>query len=297
MNGQPDLIIVGAHKCGTTSLMRALEQHSEVARPKVDEPHTLIRDTYSAFRRSGEPVSFVADWDSYSELHSEPAKKTIDGSVLYLVHYKEFLEAYASRLNNSPPVVAILRQPSMRAWSAFNYARLLNSDERETDFASALALDAARWSDPSVSSTLSYRSVSSYGESVAALIDVLGEKFLPVIFEEMVTNFEETSTNVQQHLGLNPERLVLGTSNKGGEWKHGALNRLASNSQVRSLVRRGRSKLQPIDFIATKTQRLGTRSVEMDSGIRKSLDEYFEADISSLEHVLGRDLDVWRSTT
>ena len=118
--------------------MRALESHTSVAQPEVHEPHTLIRESFRPFASGAKNAQFVDSLADYSALF-KGEQLVGDNSVLYLAHYEEFLRTYASLAGEPPPVIVILREPVSRAWSAFNYARLLrNPYEGESDFHTCL---------------------------------------------------------------------------------------------------------------------------------------------------------------
>lgn len=292
MMGEPDFIIAGGHKCGTTSLMRTLERHSDVERPRVDEPHTLIMETYGRFVGWNDAASGVADRDEYRSIHSVEGK-TCDGSVLYLSHAEEFIRNYG-RLESAPPVVVVLRDPVRRAWSAYNYARLLNPLEGEERFVDAIGLDEVRLEDPTVPTVLSYLSVGNYAPNLRILQDALGDSLQVVIFEELTRNPTQTLERLQRHVGLEPEELELEHSNPGGRWKHDWMRSVANSEAVRRVIRRGREIVPQLNFVTERLQKAGTTKLSLDAATEVELRDHYRPGIIELEKLLQLSLqELW----
>jgi len=144
----PDFLILGAAKAGTTALYHFLNQHPEIGMSRIKEPNYFALDqTPAAFRGPGD-----ADWINrfsvsnlveYRRLFDEKPKARLLGeaSALYL-----YSPRAASAIHAALPaarLVAILRHPVDRAYSAFLH---LVGDQREpTDcFAEALRREEER---------------------------------------------------------------------------------------------------------------------------------------------------------
>ena len=91
MNSFPGFFIAGAHKCGSTSLMRSLEGHPSIYRPRADEPHFLISDSYSRFSGLQGAATGIHDLAGYRAQYANTDGIAADGSVLYLSHAEEFV--------------------------------------------------------------------------------------------------------------------------------------------------------------------------------------------------------------
>jgi hypothetical protein len=122
----PNLLIVGAPKCGTTSLAYWLSQHHRAYLPAIKEPHCFSKDIYRPDRISKKKYYRVY------ERAKEEIK--IDASTRYLY----LREAIPEIVSNSTDAkfIAILRNPIEMIYSLHNHLRFLGV-EHITDFEEA----------------------------------------------------------------------------------------------------------------------------------------------------------------
>lgn len=115
---EPDFIMVGASRSGTTSLFRALMDHSQVVRPTVNKGVRYFDLNYGrgrAWYRGHFPLRTVA------ERHAAPVgpPRVFEASGYYLFH-----PLTAARIGSDLPdvkLVAMLRDPVERAFSAWKH--------------------------------------------------------------------------------------------------------------------------------------------------------------------------------
>lgn len=127
----PDFVIIGAMKCGTTSLFRWLGAQPEVWLPEIKEPHFFSRDDRwrrgidwyaSLFAQAGPDFVTGEASASYSDPHRSPvaadrmARLLPDARLIYLVrdpverlrsHYRHEVQ----RSRERRPLVEALRDP------------------------------------------------------------------------------------------------------------------------------------------------------------------------------------------
>ena len=114
----PNLFIIGAPKCGTSSLFDWLGQHPQICPCKIKEPFVLINPNHPLSRQS----NFVADGaEAYSRLFM-PQDSTypyrMEGTTHYL--YDDHARNIISSMSDSR-VIIVLREPSARVFSSFTY--------------------------------------------------------------------------------------------------------------------------------------------------------------------------------
>ncbi|MEZ5951866.1 MAG: hypothetical protein R3C12_22175 [Planctomycetaceae bacterium] len=122
MNKTLDFCLVGAPKCGTTSLFNYLKPHPEVFLPKVKEPHYYCTD-FPGYRR----ITTSREYESIFA-RSLPGQKLGEASVFYL--YSK--DAVRNLIQEHPAckIVAILRRPIEMLQS---YHQQLTNGFRETE--------------------------------------------------------------------------------------------------------------------------------------------------------------------
>ncbi len=204
----PNLFVIGAPKCGTTSLHRYLGQHPRIAMSAVKEPKFFLAEGRRPHHRGpGDERAcraYVVDRSSYEGLFSYPpgpGSYAGESSPYYL-----WDPAAAPRIRALVPdarLVAVLREPTMRAYS--NWADLREQGREKLDFASALAAEEERrrldWEPFWL-----YRDLGLYGEQLARLYGVFPREQVKVVLSEELTDEPDAVVSaVFEFLGL--ERL------------------------------------------------------------------------------------------
>lgn len=121
----PDFLIIGAAKSGTTSLYYYLSQHPEIYMSSRKEPaYFAFANQKVDFQGPGDyrlNTKVVTDGEAYRQLFqaAEPTQKTGEASVVYLYHPHAAQRIYT----HSPQtkLIAILRNPAERAVSNYQF--------------------------------------------------------------------------------------------------------------------------------------------------------------------------------
>ncbi|HTZ08354.1 MAG TPA: sulfotransferase [Acidimicrobiales bacterium] len=185
----PNLFVIGAPKCGTTSLHRYLAQHPAIAMSAVKEPKYFLAEGVRPHHRGpGDERAcraYVVDRHAYEALFTYPP-----GTPSYAGESSPYYlwdTAAAARIRALVPearLVAVLREPAMRAYS--NWADLREQGREKLDFASALAAEEERrrldW-EP----FWRYRELGLYGAQLTALFEVFPPEQVKVLLAEELT--------------------------------------------------------------------------------------------------------------
>jgi len=121
----PNFLIVGAAKCGTTSLYYYLKQHPDVFMSEIKEPRFLSNRAANPGRGPGDDSivqSGVRSFDDYLNLFKKSTgmKAVGEASADTLFLFERTIPAIQRYLDD-PRIVIILRDPVKRAYSAYNY--------------------------------------------------------------------------------------------------------------------------------------------------------------------------------
>lgn len=116
MSGPSYVLLVGFPKCGTSSLFYYLQQHPGIAPSGVKETHLLYPDIRSGALSS----STVQTLDE--QFRDRAAAWRLEGSPGTVVAPRRVVEELDARLGG-PRVIALVRDPVARFWSAFRFMK------------------------------------------------------------------------------------------------------------------------------------------------------------------------------
>lgn len=237
-----DVVIPGAQKAGTSSLLSALGSHSQVVRHRTEELGALV----------------TPDVDLATAIHKEfpdtPEAKLLlakSAGVMHADGALERLHAHNPRIR----LVFMLRDPVARVQSAYWFARL-TGDEVIPAIGDALAAEDGRTDVPDARRPwVAYRARSQYLEPLQQAAEIFGRDQLKILLlENYRADRNGALRELQEWLGLTVEDLsrsphVVNASRTAGSAKIARLAR--STNPATRLARR----LLPIT--ATRTIRRG----------------------------------------
>jgi hypothetical protein len=309
--------IVGAPRCGTTTLASFLQQHPDVCFSAVKEPHFFSRDEVAALPE-GEIERVVADeyWQRFfGHCEGEP-KLYAEGSVTYL-YVPERMAPILKIWPNAKFVIA-LRDPLSMLPSL--HARLLvTGDETIRDFPTAWAKVGERAEGKSLPKRavdprwLRYDWAGHLGHNVERFIAAVGrERCHIVLFDDLTSDPQGTYRNLCRFLGIEPfaatnfepqrinktirigwlQRLLKRPPKAirtalAGEQFHKREKRVGtSESPALAAVFRVRKRLLEWNKVPAKRQPL-------DPVVRAQIIERLRDDVILLSKVIDRDLSHW----
>ena len=134
----PDFLIIGAPKCGTTSLYRYLVLHPRIRRARHKEIRFFYREYARGERwyRAHFPLALRRRWETLR--HGEFATGEASPSYLFYPHAPKRAHALVPRAK----LIAILRNPVDRAWS--QYRQRVRMGVEPLSFEDALAAEPER---------------------------------------------------------------------------------------------------------------------------------------------------------
>ncbi|HEX6655384.1 MAG TPA: sulfotransferase [Candidatus Limnocylindria bacterium] len=294
----PNLFIVGAPRCGTTSMYSYLRQHPDVYMPEEKEPRFFCSDL-----DSGTPMDatfFIRSWDEYLALFRDASDQRYVGEGCI---FNLFSEVAAQRIHEASPsakVIIMLREPAVQMFS-FHAVRRGNGTE-DLGFAEALAAEAERREGrrlPRLARNLKmyqYRAVASYAGQVARYFDAFGRENVHVIIhEEFARDVPGAFARTLQFLGLPPAAIEFDVENAHRANRSQRLARALHDPVVRQRGRRLIPNfLRP--WAGAARQRLTGWNLrpamrgQLDPALRAQLRRELAPDVERLGQLLGRDL-------
>ncbi|MBL7805249.1 MAG: sulfotransferase domain-containing protein [Saprospiraceae bacterium] len=219
MSLQVDIAIVGVQKAGTTSLLRWLGQHPAIQAQKSMELACFID-------RSALPAGELA-----KILGNEFPDNGHQNPLHLLKHVGLFEDEQALRLlrehNPGVRLIAVLRQPADRAWSAFWYGRS-RGYETETDFEKAAFGRTDRHFDaPFLRRSTDYLGRGFYEKNITALLRHFPkEQLLLLTFEDLKNEPQRVCDKVFEWLSLPSHPIALRAENTTRLPRYAWLSRL-----------------------------------------------------------------------
>ncbi len=229
----PNLFVVGAAKCGTTTIARYLAQHPEIGFSAVKEPNFFALAGLNLHDMPGpaDPEILwrelyqwsITDEREYLQLFAAHADRPIraEASVRYLA----CAEA-ASRIRKHAPaakIIIMLRHPAKRAWSHYAMMRCLYQLE-PLEFDEAIMAEEARraagWDYD-----WQYLAVSRYADQVARYLDCFDRSQVRIFFlEQLVKQPESMLEELLRFVGVSDmPPLPLPPAEKTGVWHRSRL--------------------------------------------------------------------------
>ena len=292
----PNFVVVGAAKCGTTSLWHYLSQHPDIYLPRRrKELHHFAADEIranSAGPGDGRALEdLCATWDDYLAEFAEAGGQAAVGDVSpsYFA-YPQSAAAIRRRLGE-PRIVLILREPVQKAFS--QYSHLLRDGRETLPFWEALQAEPERrakgWG-----ALWRYVAGGLYAQPAATFLDSFGrDRVLVLFFEDMVRDQAAAMRQLFAFLSVDPDVPVDGSGvfNRSGAPRSRRLAALLTQrNPLRSLARR----LLPPQVTAAVARRIvdlntGGKPV-LDARSRSFLAERLADDTARLAQILGRPL-------
>lgn len=210
--GSPTFMIIGAAKCGTTSIFNYLAQHPDIYGAPGKEPNYFALAGRSlplpgpgsdAFRMHHLYQTTVTDWDAYRRMFDGSERHVAAGeaSVRYL-----FCPAAPERIHKALPqtrLIAILRDPAARIFSHYNMNVQLGLEPLPIH--AALRAEARRtaagwgWD-------WRYTAVSRYAEQLDRYYALFPRDQIAVYFyEDFARRPRETLAAMFRHIGVSDD--------------------------------------------------------------------------------------------
>lgn len=287
---RPNFFILGAPKCGTTSLAAWLAEHPNVFMSPAKEPHYFNTDhKRSIVAQSSYEALFQAAGDAHTAIG--------EASVWYLYSRDAVknIEKYASDAR----YIVMLRNPIEMAPS-LHEELVFTGDEKESDFAAAWELQEERRSGRKLPTLcwepqrLFYGDVCRLGAQLERLVAEVGsDRTLFVVLDDVQKNAREQYSRVLDFLHLpNDQRQCFPVHNTAKARRWPILTypaNLIGEVKLKLGITRGLGIWRHIDA----ANRIDRGRPVLAAQVKDKLKRYFAADIALLETILRRDLRHW----
>jgi hypothetical protein len=279
----PNFFIVGAPRCGTTSMYAYLRQHPEIYVSPHKEPHFFGSDLTPL-------PGGIREEELYRQLFagagSQP--RVGEGSVWYLSSQRAPSEIRA--FAPDARILILLREPGQMMHSLHAlFTRTGNEDLPA--FEEALAAEPERRAGRCIPAGaylpegLLYTEVARYAEKVERYFTVFGrENVHCILFDDLVRDTAAVYRTVLEFLGVDPDFQA-------------ELHPQRANERVRMMAIRQLARTPPevrrrIQFKDIREHEGGPR-IPLAPELAERLRELFAPDVARLATLLDRDLGAW----
>ena len=215
LRSEPDFLLVGAQRCGTTSLFRALLGHPNILRANLHKGVNYFDVSYQqgpAWYRGHFPLRATA---RRAAAPGQQHAQVFEASGYYMFHPHAPVRIAAEL--PEVKVVALVRDPVERAFSAYKHERARGFETEPLD--RALELEDRRIEpelarmreDPTYQSDVyrhqAYRRRGHYAEQLAQFVDLLGPERVYVMQSELF--FSQPEQELERLLDFLGAPLVL----------------------------------------------------------------------------------------
>lgn len=297
---RPNFFIIGAPKCGTTSLYTHLAQHPDVFLPPLAyEPNYFIRN---------EPIATkftIRDREEYLRQFASAgdARRIGERSVSYL--YSESAAREIASLGDDVRALVMLRHP-VEQMHSLHWVCVQSLNDDLLDFREALDAEADRAAGRRIPASagrpfiLRYRHIASTAAPLAAWMTILGRERLHVeILDDYAADPAGRFAEVCRFLDISPEAAVdFSRQNEAPVAAGLGMRRfLAANPWVRSLARSVLPQSARKSIAGSAIKMTARKRTPLDPSLRAELLREMEPEIAALESLLDRDLSLWRRTS
>lgn len=291
---KPNFFIIGAPKCGTTSLAAWLSEHPNIYMSPVKEPHFFNTD----LKYINTPSRH--EYERLFRGATDEHKAVGEASVFYL-----FSKVAVPRIEQELPgarYIVMVRNPVDMAYS-LHHQQLFSGNEHIEDFAEAWHLSEERAKGRFVTQwcrepkLLDYRSVCRLGEQLQRVYSLVPrERVLVLNLEDVRKDPRKEYREVLQFLNVPDDgRQGFPVHNPAKVRRWPWLRRV-----VKALIHLklwiGMPRILCMSQLINAVDKINSRiqpRPPMSLELRRELIEYFQEDVKLLEHLLDRDFSEW----
>ena len=275
-----DFMIIGAQKCGTTSLAEQLASHPEIAFCRIKEPGFFNTTT-----------KWQAELPDYHALYSpqtgEQSRRLYGEASTMYTFFPEWRETHHRLFDYNPDLklIYIMRQPVERIISNYSHdvvRNLIKGQPEEVIFQHP-----------------NYINRSRYAIQLRPYLELFPrQNILTLIFEEYTADQHSMLTQIAQFLAIDPANFQDASATHMhktvGEYK---LKSSFLRKQVESLWFQKIRSLAPVKLRGAIRRSLSNKLDEkpfFSPQLKQDIWRLLEDDVCQVEAIVGKRLDNWR---
>lgn len=294
---KPNFFIIGAPKCGTTSLATYLGDHPEIFFSRPKELYFFSTDL-----KNGN-ISSLTEYSTFFKEALPEHKAVGEGTALYL--YSKNAVSNILEYNPSVKFIVMLRNPVDLAYS-WHYQLLFQRDQKIHEFERAwrlqeeLASDLRKKGRLAQSKLVLYSDICKIGEQMEKLYRIVKkEDVLVILYDDLKHEPETVYKESLKFLGVS-----LDHHTELKKYNESKINRslwladlLRQTNLVVLKLKKSLGIQRPLFGIIQSLMQYNSIKIKrhaMPKEFREELVEYFREDVQKLSYLINRDLSHWQ---
>lgn len=295
----PTFLTVGAEKCGTTALHQQLSHHPDIFMTQRKEPSFFVSEDPDFMRQGGDEsvLRNVRSREEYEGMFSSATREIARGESSPCYLYSEIAAKKIHELIPEAKIIAILRNPTERAYSQYIFNLQRGWEDPKLSFSQVLDLEEERVKGHSVWA-FHYVRRGMYAAQIQRFLEVFGkDQVLPIIYDDFVAKPAEVLSRVHHFVGVEPMPLELANERHNVTVLPQSRRLdafLKSAGPIKSFARGILpSSLRQKIYKTLKTLN-SAKTPEMSPADRERLVRTFAPDIERLSEFVEVDVRIWR---
>jgi hypothetical protein len=294
----PNFLIVGASRCGTTSLYHYLKEHPDIFMSSIKEP-SFILSQFSEVPKNGigdDRKKYIGNFDDYRKLFEKagPKKAIGEASSENLYHYEKAIPTIQKFLGD-PKIIIAIRNPVEKAYSAYTF--LVSENREYLTFEEGLTQEEKRRQE-GWGQIWFYKDAGFFSRRVKAYLESFSHVKI-CLFDDLKKNSLALAQDAYRFLGVDSSyvpdvRIRYKTS---GIPRSKTVNKFfVEPTRLRSLARATGKLVFGEDGWIKWRDSLKDKlyaEQEMNPETRKTLENVFHDDIMELQRLIQIDLSHW----
>jgi len=302
----PNFIVIGAAKAGTTSLYSYLNEHPQAFLPSDYKESRFFANqmiTNTLHYKNSSVFSFETFKHQYTNVTNENAIG--DFGNVYLQFPDVSIQKIKEYLGEEVKIIAILRDPVERAFSAYKFA--CRNQHESVSFQYAIENEYTRVNQYNFPPDIfHYLDHSLYFDKLKMYFEAFKEVEV-LFFDDLQRDSKTTMNKLLSFLDIsNDYEINTGTiynEDSGVPANLKLFNALFNGKKVANSVKPYLENVPPLFYLGKKSLQfleysrnklMVNKDIKLDPKLENDLREYFKNDIENLEDLLNEDLAHWK---
>lgn len=304
---KPNLFIVGAPKCGTTSMHEYLNQHPEIFMSDAKEPRHFCKDfEKEASLNESESYFPFKGINEYKKLFKEGSEYKIVGESSPHYLSSQVAAQNIKNFNSDAKIIIMLRDPveQMHSWY---YQSIQTGIETAMSFQKALKLESERRKNKKIPfgrrypSSFLYTDLANYYPQIKRFQRIFPAKQIRfILLEDLKSNPKDVYKQALDFLNVKNKNFTpnFGVVNKGTVPRSMLINNKLKNPgrNIKKAINTifPKKLIHAVIGLIDKANLVKKRKPKMPSGLQAELMKVHRENVGKTSDLVGRDLvSIW----